>query len=74
MKKTICPKCARFAMDFHPNYKFGKDYYVCEGCGYEVEAADFNPTLNESSVQRFPTGVDSEPTSNLDKFMKGKKQ
>lgn len=70
-KKRLCPNCGGY-LDFVPAGLGKAEHYVCPKCGYRSDGKDV--AINLDSTQRFPTGMDSSPSSPLDSFMKGKKQ
>ncbi len=74
MKPSLCPRCGAFALEFKPAELGKQDRYVCAKCGFEIAAEDHEPILHEDNMNRFPSGKDATPESNLSQFMKGKKQ
>ncbi len=74
MKGRLCPKCGHFSLEFKPGYLEKDDAYVCSVCGESIPAKEIGPALDEDSIQRFPSAKDGEPQSQLNDFMKRKKQ
>lgn len=74
MADRLCPKCGHFALRFTPGINGQHDTYVCSVCGEVVPIEEANVSLDENSMQRFPSGKDAVPESNLSGFLKGKKQ
>ncbi len=75
MADRLCPNCGHFALKFVPGKLPQEDKYVCADCGHAIPASELTgPALNENTMQRFPTGADAAPKSNLDTFLERKKQ
>ncbi|MCR5078957.1 MAG: hypothetical protein K6B65_03435 [Bacilli bacterium] len=76
MKKEgyLCPSCGNFSLTFVRKGNGEDSHYLCLRCGERIRESDYSPILNEDSMHRFPSGKDITPSTNLDKFMKGKKQ
>lgn len=57
--KPVCPKCAKGKMGKPVDEKTGKvksrsDVYTCKECGFEVEKAEFEPTLTMEIEYKCP--------------------
>ena len=74
MGGRLCPICGHYAVELKPGVNGSEDQYVCAFCGAKFKLEDLAVSLNENSVQRFPTGADSEGQSNLQTFLEKKKQ
>ncbi|MBO4541307.1 MAG: hypothetical protein J5736_04955 [Bacilli bacterium] len=76
MEHRLCPACGHFGLERKPGYPPEKDAYVCSFCGasFSTEEIEGSVSLNENSIQRFPSAKDAEPESQLNSFLKGKKQ
>lgn len=76
MGKRLCPACGHFALNFQPGYPPEKDVYVCSFCraSFPAEEIEESVSLNEDSIQRFPSAVDGAAESQLNSFLEKKKQ
>lgn len=74
MGGRLCPVCGHFAVDYKPGVNGNQDQYVCAFCGATFKLEDLAFSVDEDSLQRFPTGADSEAESTLKKFLEKKKQ